>query len=73
MPYEPWMLEAIDQAGYNGIRYEHISAVAAELRHIGLTEIDRNTLETACRRCGVNLGNFTQADLDRLENELNAQ
>lgn len=71
MFYEPWMLAAIDRAGYNGIRDEHIRAVAAELRHIGLTEIDRSTLETACRRCGVNLDNFTQADLDRLENVLN--
>ena len=45
MSYEPWMLAAIDQAGYNGIRNEHISAVAAELLHTGLTKIDRSTFE----------------------------
>lgn len=24
MPFEPWMLAMMDQAGYNGIREEHI-------------------------------------------------
>ena len=27
MPFEPWMLAAIDGAGYNGIREDHIDAV----------------------------------------------
>ena len=39
MTYEPWMLAAIDQAGYNGIREEHIIAVANEL-----VEYDRDTV-----------------------------
>lgn len=55
MSYEPWMLAAIDQAGYNGIRNEHISVVAAELLCTDLTEIDRSAFEVACRRCGVAL------------------
>ena len=69
MSYEPWMLAAIDQAGYNGIRNEHISAVAAELLHTGLTKIDRSTFEAACRRCG----SFTQEDLNKLECVMNAE
>ena len=73
MSYEPWMLAAIDQAGYNGIRNEHISAVAAELLHIGLTEIDRNTFEDACWRCGVAPDRFTQEDLSKLECVMNAE
>jgi len=28
MPFKPWMLAAIDQAGYNGICQEHIEVVA---------------------------------------------
>lgn len=73
MPYEPWMLAAIDQAGYNGIRNEHISAVAAELLHTGLTKIDRSTFEAACRRCGVAPDSFTQEDLNKLECVMNAE
>lgn len=73
MTYEPWMLAAIDQAGYNGIRSEHISAVAAELLHTGLTEIDRSTFEAACRRCGVDPDCFTQEDLNKLECVMNAE
>ena len=66
MSYEPWMLAAIDQAGYNGIRNEHISAVAAELLHTGLTKIDRSTFEAACRRCGVAPDNPRQCNQYRL-------
>lgn len=73
MSYEPWMLAAIDQAGYNGIRNEHINAVAAELLHTGLSEIDRSTFEAACRRCGVVPDSFTQEDLNKLECVMNAE
>ena len=31
MCYEPWMLAAIDEAGYNGICDEHIERVAKKL------------------------------------------
>lgn len=72
MTYEPWMLAAIDQAGYNGIRIEHINAVAAELLRTGLTEIDRSTFEAACQHCGIAPDNFTQEDLNRLEDIMNA-
>lgn len=71
MKFEAWMLAAIDRAGYNGIREEHMDAVAEELRHTGRTEIDRQTFNDACRRRGIEPTNFTQADLNRLEEKLN--
>lgn len=71
MIYESWMLAAVDQAGYNGIRDEHIEAVAEELMRTGLTEIDRETFRAACRRCGVELDCFTREGLDELERALN--
>ena len=52
-PFEPWMLAAIDEAGYNGIEDEHIERVAKEILKTGLTEIDRRTFEAACRRAFV--------------------
>lgn len=73
MSYEPWMLAAIDQAGYNGIRNEHISVVASELLHTGLTKIDRSTFEAACLRCGIAPDSFTQEDLSKLECVMNAE
>lgn len=51
--FEPWQLAAMDDAGYNGIRDEHI-------------EFDYH-----CHKCGVDPDNFTQADLDRLQEKLN--
>ena len=71
MPFEPWMLAVIDQAGYNGIRQEHINAVAEQILQTGLTEVSRWVFDAACRRCGIDSDNFTQADLDRLQERLN--
>ena len=71
MPYKPWMLAAIDQAGYNEIRESHIDMVAESLLKSGVTEVSRQDFDAACRRCGINSDNFTQADLDRLRERLN--
>ena len=69
--FEPWMLGAIDEAGYNGIREEHRSAVAREILNSGLTEVSRSDFDHACRRCGIDSNNFTQCDLDLLQDLLN--
>ena len=71
MPFEPWMLAAIDQAGYNGIRQEHIEAVAEQILRTGLTEVSRQDFDAACHRCGIDADTFTQSDLDRLQERLN--
>ena len=71
MSFQPWMLAAIDRAGYNGIRQAHIDAVAEEILNMGITEVSRQDFDAACRRCGVNGDNFTQSDLDRLQERLN--
>ena len=69
--FEPWQLAMIDDAGYNGIRDEHIDRVAESLLATGLTEIDRSTFDYQCHKCGIDPNNFTQADLDRLQEALN--
>ena len=71
MPFEPWMLAAIDEAGYNGIRQEHIEAVGQEILCTGLTQVSWQDFESACYRRGIAPENFTQADLDALESYLN--
>lgn len=69
--FEPWQLGVIDDAGYNGIREEHIQKVANSLLSTGLSEIDRDTFERHCCKCGISPANFTQADLKALEAKLN--
>ncbi len=69
--FEAWQLAAIDEAGYNGIRDEHIEKVANSLSAAGVTELDRETFENHCRKCGIDPDNFTQSDLERLEKMLN--
>ena len=71
MMFEPWQLAMLDDAGYNGIRDEHIDRVAESLLATGLTEIDRSTFDYHCHKCGIDPDNFTQADLDRLQENLN--
>lgn len=69
MEFKPWMLGAIDEAGYNGIREEHLAQVAEKLLATGQTAIDRAAFDHACRMAGVAPENFSQADLDRLERD----
>ena len=61
----------MDQAGYNGITDMHINAVASEILKTGLTLVSREDFNVACYRCGINPDNFTQDDLDALEERLN--
>lgn len=69
--FEPWQLGVIDNAGYNGIREEHIQKVANSLLSTGLSGIDRDIFERHCRKCGISPANFTQTDLNALEAKLN--
>ena len=68
--FEPWMLAAIDDAGYNGIRDEHLDRVADEIYKTGLTEIDRDTFDRVCRRAGVDSTLFDAESLERLKDKL---
>lgn len=69
--FEYWELAMIDEAGYNGIRDEHIEKLARSLISSGVTEIDRDTFKRHCHKCGIAPSNFKQKDLDRLLEKLN--
>lgn len=69
--FEGWQLGLIDEAGYNGIRYDHIERVANEIREMGVSYVDNAVFERACRNCCIDPGNFTQSDIDDLERVLN--
>ena len=71
MNNDGWKAAAFDRAGYNGIREEHIEAVADELAATGLTTITRDDFDRACLRQGIDGSNFKQSDLDRLKELLN--
>lgn len=73
MNYEPWMLAALDKAGFNGIRDVHLKLLADAIQRTGLKNIDQSTFESCCRKCGIEPQNFKQKDLDRLEQILNQQ
>lgn len=66
-----WELALIDETGHNGIRSEHIDRVVQSLYSNKLTDIDLETFEYHCHKCGIDPTNFTHMDLDRLEEKLN--
>ena len=68
--FEPWQLGMIDQVGYNGIRPEHIRRVGDELFKLPYDDLDESDFQNACLRAGVNPKNFTQSDLDNLQDYL---
>lgn len=65
------MLGAIDEAGYNGIRDEHLERVAQEIEKLPQDVIDTDAFRGACWRAGVDPDNFNQGDMDDLQCYLN--
>lgn len=65
--FEPLELAMIDEAGYNGIREEHIERITDSLLSSGLTQVNRKIFEYHCRKCGIDPANFAQADLNRIQ------
>lgn len=61
----------MDQAGAFGIREEHIEEVAQEILGMGISDVSQQDFDRACWKCNIDPGNFTQADLDRLQERLN--
>lgn len=71
MALEPWHLAAMDEAGYNGIRREHLERVAREIEKLPQDAIDTDAFHNACYRTGVNPKNFNQSDRESLQDYLN--
>ena len=71
MAFEAWQLGLIDSAGYNGIRGEHIEAVAQELEKLPQNVINTGDFRSACYRAGIDPDNFSSSDLDALQDRLN--
>ena len=71
MAFEAWQLALIDSAGYNGIRDEHIEAVARELEKLPQTEINTGDFRSACIRAGIDPDNFGSDSIERLQERLN--
>ena len=71
MAFEAWQLGLIDAAGYNGIRGEHIEAVARDLENLPQDVIETGDFCSACYRAGIDPDNFTGSDLDALQERLN--
>ena len=69
--YKDWQLAMIDEAGYNGIREEHIEKVADSILSSGLDSINGEDFGYYCRKCNIDADNFTQLDLERLQRALN--
>ena len=60
----------MDQAGCNGIRDEYIEEVAQEILSMGINNVSKDNFDFACAHCGIEYANFTQLDLDHLQERL---
>ena len=69
--FEPWQLGLIDEAGYNGIRPEHIRRVGDKLNKLPYDSLDEQDFRSACRRACIDPDNFTQSDIESLQDYLN--
>ena len=57
--FEPWQLGLIDQAGYNGIRAEHIRRVGDELNKLPFDDLNDQDFRSACLLICINHDNFS--------------
>lgn len=64
--FEPWMLAAIDEAGYNGIEEDDIARIAEELPDIDFEDLDEDDFRDACYRAGIDPDNFSEEDMEAL-------
>lgn len=71
MSFEPWMLAAMEEEGIIDTKEGHINRVAKQLAKSPNDVIDTEEFCSACRLCGVDPDEFTQADLDSLQRKLN--
>lgn len=71
MSFKPWMLAAMEQAGYTDTNEGLISRVANSLANSPNDIIDTAEFRSTCISCGVDPDSFTQNDLNRLQEKLN--
>ena len=69
--FEPWMLAAMEEAGYMDTNEGLISRVVNHLAKSPNDVIDTAEFRSACYSCNVDPDSFTQSDLDRLQEKLN--
>ncbi len=73
MPYEPWMLAAIDAAGYNGITETHIQWIAEVMTARGITKTSDPRFLSAVRAAGVDPDLLSESDLEAIERKCAAE
>lgn len=71
MPYKPWHLAAMEEAGYMDTNLGLISRVAHYLAKSPNETIETTEFRRACIACNVDPDSFTQSDLDQLQEILN--
>lgn len=70
MGFEPWMLAAMEDAGYMDTNHGLNMRVANYLANNGSDEIDNEEFRRACVACGVDPDSVTQCDLNEIQRKL---
>ena len=65
--FETWKKSMREAAGFEGITEEHLKRVAEEIKLFGKTRVTAQDFNRACIKCGINPGNFTDKDINRLQ------
>jgi len=71
MNFEPWMLAAMEDAGYMDTSHGLNMKVAHYLAENGSDNIGNEEFADACIACGVDPDSITSSDLEDIQNKLN--
>jgi hypothetical protein len=70
MDFQPWMLAAMEEAGYGDTNEALLNRVARQLSESPNDVIDTAEFRSACIACSVDPDSFTQSDLEKLQSKL---
>lgn len=71
MAFEPWMLAAMEDAGYMTTSHGLNMRIAHYLSRTASGEVGEEEFTDACIACGVDPNSITQSDLDDIQHKLN--
>lgn len=66
MDFDPWMLDAIDEAGYNGVREDDLEEIADLIKHHHEFNVSESTIRFYAAKCGINPNNLTRKDISKI-------
>ena len=69
--FKPWMLAAMEEEGHTDTKVGHINRVAKYIAAHYTGTIGDAEFEETCNACGIDIGEFEQEDIEKIQEIIN--